>query len=110
MDNNSVVVLVTAPSRETARQIARHVVENRLAACASILGPVESIYTWQGAVQAEEEVLLIIKTRAALVEPSLIPAIKSIHPYDVPEIIALPVVSGLKDYLGWINEVTQQSE
>jgi len=101
------VVLVTVPNKEVARSVAHHLVENRLAACANIISTVESIYSWEGKIQQDEEVLLLIKTRMELVEGSLIPAVKSIHPYEVPEIIALPVTAGSQSYLNWISEVTR---
>lgn len=106
MEDQVVVVLVTAPSPESGRQIARRLVEQKLAACVNLIAPVRSIYTWQGAVQEDEETLLVIKTRAELVERQLIPAIRAEHPYQVPEILALPVAAGSADYLRWIAEVT----
>jgi len=107
MASSYVIVLITAPSRVIARTIANQLVENGLAACVNILPPMESIYAWEGKIQREEEVLLIVKTRAELVEKELIPAVKAVHPYEVPEIIALPVQAGSKSYLDWIGEVTK---
>ncbi len=101
------VVLITAPSREVAWAIANPLVENGLAACVNIIAPIESIYSWDGKIQHDEAVLLIIKTRAELVEGQLIPAVKAIHPYDVPEIIALPIQAGSQSYLDWIGSVTK---
>ena len=97
-----IVVLTTCPDDAVAARIAREVVESGLAACVSRLGPVHSTYRWQGAVQDEPEVLLVIKTigaRYAELEMRL----KSIHPYEVPEIIALPVIRGSADYLAWLG-------
>ncbi len=99
-----VVVLVTAPSREVARQIADTLLEKKLVACVNIVAPIESLYTWRGERCTDEEVLLLIKTRANLFTEQLVPAIKAIHPYEVPEIIALPIVAGSGDYLAWIDE------
>lgn len=106
-ENHSAVVLVTAPDRETARQISRAVVENRAAACVNILPAVESIYRWEGEVQTEQEILLLIKTRISLIDGTLIPLIKEHHPYQVPEIIALPITRGSADYLDWILDSTE---
>jgi periplasmic divalent cation tolerance protein len=103
---NEMVVFVTAPTREIARTIGRALVEQKLAACANITLPVESIYSWQGQVQQEEEVLIILKTRADIFD-RLTATVISLHPYDVPEIIALPIERGLPAYLNWIGEVTQ---
>jgi periplasmic divalent cation tolerance protein len=104
--SQAIVVLITAPSKEVGRQIARALLESKLAACVNILSPVNSLYTWQGKICDDEEVLLIVKSRADLFENRLIPAVQQIHPYDVPEIIALPVSMGLHSYLDWIAAET----
>ncbi len=96
------VVLTTCPDEAVAARIARDPVESGLAACVSRMGPVHSTYRWRGATQDEPEVLLVIKTvgtRYSELEMRL----KSLHPYEVPEIIALPVTSGSADYLGWLG-------
>ncbi len=100
------IVLITAPSREVGRDIANKLVESGLAACVNLLAPIESIYSWEGKIQHDEEVVLIVKTRAALVESEVIPAVKAMHPYDVPEIIGLPIAAGSAEYLEWIGAVT----
>jgi len=97
-----IVVLTTCPDEAAAASIARDLVESGLAACVSRVGPVHSTFRWQGAIQDEPEVLLVIKTvipRYSELEMRL----KSLHPYEVPEIIALPVVAGSADYLGWLR-------
>jgi len=106
MNEQPIVVLITAPSPEVAEEIATMLVERRLAACANIINPVRSLFTWQGQVSDERETLLIVKSRADLFEGQLVPAVKEIHPYETPEIIALPVILGAPDYLTWIREVT----
>lgn len=106
MADQFIVVLITAPSQEVGEQIAAALLEARLAACVNILPAVQSIYAWKGAVQNDQEVLLLVKTRLALFAERLVPAIKAIHPYEVPEIIALPVLSGSQDYLDWIAAET----
>jgi periplasmic divalent cation tolerance protein len=107
MKHSYVIVMITVPSREVGQQIANLLLERRLAACINILSPVTSIYTWEGRAHTDEEALLIVKTRQELFEEQLVPAVQAVHPYDVPEIIALPVLMGSGNYLDWINEVTQ---
>lgn len=107
MTDSYIPALVTAPSFETAEGIARNLVEQKLAACVNILPGVRSIYAWKGEIQADEEVLLLNKTRAALFAERLAPAIKALHPYEVPEIIALPIEMGAADYLDWVGQETQ---
>ncbi len=103
--NDHLVVLVTAESGEQARQLARQLLQNRLAACVNFV-PVESMFLWQGAIQEEKEVLMIIKTRSGSFD-DLMAAIKSAHSYDTPEIIGMPIVVGSREYLKWIDhEVT----
>lgn len=95
--------LTTTPSRTTARRIARVLVDRRLAACVQIVGPIESIYRWQGRVETAREWLCLIKTsRARFREVSA--TIVEIHPYDTPEIVALPVSAGSRRYLDWLAE------
>lgn len=103
---NAIVVLITAPSEEVGRGIAQALLDNKLAACVNIVAPINSLYLWQGDINDDEEVLLIVKSRAELFEQGLIPAVKEVHPYDVPEIIALPILLGDQDYLDWIEAET----
>jgi periplasmic divalent cation tolerance protein len=98
------VVTTTAPSREVAGAIADALLEQRLAACIQVF-PIESVYRWQGQRTEETEYLLFIKTREALYE-QVQALVRSVHPYEVPEILSLPVTAGLPDYLAWISEVT----
>lgn len=95
------LVITNCPDEETANRIALAVVEAKLAACVNILPRVQSIYRWQGAVESAAEVPLLIKTTAAAY-PALEAAIRESHPYDVPEIIALPITAGLPAYLNWL--------
>lgn len=95
------VVMVTAASRNEAEAIAQNLVASKLAACVSIM-PIRSIYTWQGQVHNEEEWQLLIKTDLALFE-TLEAKIRELHSYEVPEIIALPIVTGSAPYLAWIS-------
>jgi periplasmic divalent cation tolerance protein len=96
-----VVVLATAPSRDVAADLVNSVVEERLAACGNIVPDILSIYRWEGAVERQEEVLIIFKTERAAV-PRLLARIADLHPYDVPEALAFDVVAGLPPYLTWV--------
>lgn len=100
-DQVAVVVLCTFPDVEKARAIAAELVERRLAACVNLLPGVESIYRWEGKVERAGEVLAVIKTTRY---PELETALKELHPYEVPEILALPVAAGLAGYLKWLGE------
>jgi periplasmic divalent cation tolerance protein len=106
MDAEHIIVFITAPSREAGEQVARALLDKRLAACVNIVPAVDSLYWWQGAIQSEQEVLLIAKSRAKLFEEGIIPAVRAVHPYDVPEIIAMPILMGSRQYLDWIDEET----
>jgi periplasmic divalent cation tolerance protein len=101
------LVYITAPSLEEATAIGRLLVTERLAACANLLPGMRSIYHWQGAVEEADEVVLIAKTRSALVPP-LIARVKHAHSYDVPCIVSLPIEDGDPDYLRWLAEETTQ--
>lgn len=97
------VVLCTVGKAEDAEYLARELVERRLAACVNVLPPVASIFRWRGEVERSEETLLVIKTTEARFE-ALRETILSLHGYDVPEIIALPVTAGHGPYLAWLEE------
>ena len=104
-DSGKVVVFVTASSEEEAEKIASLLLEQRKAACVNVVPRVSSRFWWQGRLDSAQESLLIIKTRAALV-PELTDIVKKAHSYSVPEIVALPVVAGNKDYLDWVDRET----
>ncbi|MFN3395346.1 MAG: divalent-cation tolerance protein CutA [Thermodesulfovibrionales bacterium] len=101
----AIVVYITAPNEEEAAKIARTIVEERLAGCVNIVKGIRSIYSWQGKIEDESEVLMVVKTRKELFE-SLSKRVKELHSYTVPEIIALPIIEGFDDYLNWLKEVT----
>ena len=101
------VVLMTAPDAEIAASVARALVDERLIVCANVLPGVTSIYRWQGAVHADAEVLVVMKTREALV-PRLVERAAELHPYEVPELLALPVMDGLPAYCRWVMDETAQ--
>jgi periplasmic divalent cation tolerance protein len=88
---------------EEARAIASRLVEEQLAACVQIVDPITSVYTWQGNIEEEREVLLLIKSTQDLVSP-VADLLDRIHPYEVPELIATPIVDGSTAYLSWLGE------
>jgi len=98
-----IVILITCASKEEAEKIANALVETKLAACVNIAGGVNSVFRWQGKLDKAEEILLIAKTQENKLA-AVIDKVKSLHSYEVPEIIALPVVGGNTDYLKWIDE------
>jgi periplasmic divalent cation tolerance protein len=98
---DALVVLVTTPSAELAAGLARTLVEERLAACGNVLPGVRSLYRWEGEVHDDTEALLVLKTSRARFE-ALRERVLSLHPYDVPEVLALPVEAGSAPYLAWI--------
>ena len=105
MDDTYLVVLVTVPSREVGREVANKLVDKRLAACVNLVPGVVSIYRWQGKLEEDDELLLVIKTRASHFK-RLAAEIKKMHPYDLPEVIGLPIVQGSQEYLTWLGGET----
>ncbi|HET8541680.1 MAG TPA: divalent-cation tolerance protein CutA [Anaeromyxobacter sp.] len=103
---DALVVLVTTPTPERAAEIARALVEERLAACGNVVPGLRSIYRWEGKVQDEGEALLVLKTTRARFE-ALRDRVLALHPYEVPEVIALPVEAGGARYLAWIADETR---
>ncbi len=100
-----IVVLMTAANREEANRIAETLIEANLAACVQILPEMQSVYRWQGTIAHENEVLLLAKTtREKFVE--LDQAVRSVHSYETPEIVALPIVAGSEPYLKWLFDVS----
>ena len=102
MSVNYCLVLCTCPDADTANELAVGLVEQRLAACVNVLPGVTSVYGWEGRVEKSSEQLLLIKTEAAGL-PGLEAFIKQQHPYEVPEIIAIPIEGGSQDYFDWIS-------
>lgn len=101
------MLLVTCPDPRVAESIARALVEERLAACGNVVGPVTSVYRWKGRMHRDSEVLLLLKTRRGLVRRCT-ERVTSLHPYELPEILALPVVGGLPAYLAWVDSETRR--
>lgn len=102
-------VLTQMPDRESAESLARSLLDGRLAACVNILPPCRSIYRWRNAVEAADEVPLLIKTTEARYA-EVQAAIRAGHPYELPEIVALPVAAGLPGYLAWVAAETGDGE
>jgi periplasmic divalent cation tolerance protein len=98
-------VVTTTASRDEAERIARSLVEERLAACVQIVGPITSTYRWQGKIETSEEWQCWAKSRGELYA-QIEQAIRRLHPYEVPEILAVPVVAGSDSYLKWLREET----
>ncbi len=107
MESEYLVVFCTCPA-DAARKLTEMLLARHLAACVNCVPGIESSYWWQGHIQHDQEALLVIKTRRGRF-PELRDAILENHPYDVPEIIALPMVEGSKDYLRWIDESLDES-
>ena len=103
---DKIVVLSTCPTAEEAGKIARRLVEKRLAACVNILAGARSVYHWQGAIEENEEILLLIKSRRDLFA-TLRAELERIHSYEVPEVIALPIVDGSPSSLDWLERETE---
>lgn len=102
----ALVCLATCPDTATATRIADTLVGEHLAACVNLLPGVRSIYRWEGRVTSDDEVLLVIKTTGARLD-ALGARLQALHPYDVPELVALPVTGGLAPYLQWIGDATR---
>jgi periplasmic divalent cation tolerance protein len=101
MADEVLLAISTFPDAETATRIGRQLVNDKLAACANIGAPVQSIYRWQGKIEESQETMVFFKTTAAQFD-ALQAALRTLHPYEVPELVALPVTNGLPDYLRWV--------
>jgi len=101
-----IVVIMTTSNKEEAEKIVRSLLKERLIACANILGPVSSLFWWQGKIDEAKEFLVFMKSHKSLFE-RLSERVREIHSYDVPEIIALPIIEGSPPYLDWMNTCLQ---
>ncbi|MCS7044444.1 MAG: divalent-cation tolerance protein CutA [Bryobacteraceae bacterium] len=106
---DKIIVLTTCSSEEEAGRLARLLVEERLAACVQILAPMRSVYRWRGALEESEERLLVIKSRRGLFG-TLSRRLRAAHSYEVPEILAVPVIDGSEDYLLWMDSELRPGE
>lgn len=105
MPEQRLIVLCTAPDQATAEHIAGALVDEQLAACVNILPQLTSVYRWQGTRETDTEVLLIIKTREGVYQ-NLERRVVELHPYELPEVVAVPLVGGLTGYLTWVDQMT----
>ena len=103
---NPCMIYITAPGMEEAEKISRALLEEKLVACVNILDGMKSMYWWQGKIESASEVVLIAKTRESLVDRA-IEKVKSLHSYDCPCIVSLPIQKGNKDFLEWLDQETQ---
>lgn len=103
-----VIIFTTVSNKKEAQGIAQAVLQKKLAACVNILDNLESVFWWEGKIDAAREVLLMIKSQKRLL-PKIIKLIKSRHSYEVPEIVALPIIAGNPDYLRWIDDAVGKS-
>jgi periplasmic divalent cation tolerance protein len=104
-ENSSIMILVTCPDVKTAKRIASSIIRKRLAACVNIITGVRSVYRWKGKVEETSEKLLLIKSRRRLLN-KITQDVKQNHPYLVPEIVALPIMGGSREYLQWVAKET----
>lgn len=105
MNHTPLIVLTTFPDFQSAQKTAHEIISNRLAACVNILPQVNSVYEWEGNIETQQEHMLILKTSQRCFA-SLEEAIRGLHPYELPEIIATPITHGSRDYLDWIESQT----
>jgi periplasmic divalent cation tolerance protein len=101
-NKDAIIIFSTCPDKNSAEKIAKELVENELAACVNMIEGLTSIYRWQGQICRDQELLLIIKTTSSKLN-ELETKIKALHPYQLPEIIALPINMGSKEYLNWLK-------
>jgi len=101
-----IVVYITTSSVSEAKKIGRLLVEEKLAACSNIISPIRSIYSWQGRICDDKEALMILKTKRKLFK-NIVARVEKLHSYDVPEIIAIPIIEGSGKYLSWLNKETK---
>jgi len=107
--NEYIQVITTINNKEAAERIASYLVESRLVACAQVSGPITSVYRWKGNVETEEEWYCLVKTEKRFY-PQVEQAIKELHPYEVAEIIAVPIIAGSPSYLEWVSDNIRSSE
>ena len=104
--SNYIIIYITTGSINEAKKIGRVLVEEKLVACSNIISPIRSIYRWQGKICDDKEALMVLKTKKKLFK-QIIKRVETLHSYDVPEIIAMPIIEGSSKYLSWLNEETK---
>lgn len=105
MKQSFVQVITTVSEKKDAERLAKYILDERLGSCVQIIGPLKSVYRWKGKIEKTLEWACLIKTRKTLYK-KVETAIKKIHPYEVPEIIAIPIAEGSKDYFKWLSDET----
>lgn len=103
---NLVVMYITAPSKEVGRKLSEILVKEKLIACCNMVENVESIYEWKGKVEQDTEVLMIVKSRQDYID-KIVEVVTKNHPYEVPEVIAMPIIGGNKQYMEWVESTTK---
>ena len=106
-ESGAIVVFITTATAEEAQLISRMLLEQRKAACVNIVPKVDSLFWWQGELNSTQESLVIIKTKASLL-PEIINQVRAAHSYEVPEIIAMPIIGGNEEYLNWIDDEVRE--
>lgn len=109
MEDNYIIILVTTTNKEEAEKISKALLNEKLVACVNIIGPVSSFFWWQEKIENAEEYMLIMKSHSKLFE-KLSEKVKALHSYEVPEIIALPIIKGHKAYVEWLDRCIKQSQ
>ena len=104
--DQNIVIFITTGTDGEARRVAEALLEQRKAACVTIAPTVTSLFWWENRIDSDQESLLIVKSKASLLD-EIVSLVKGVHSYDVPEVIALPIIGGNFDYLSWIGEQTQ---
>ena len=104
--SNYIVIFITTSSINEAKKIGRSLVEEKLAACSNIISPIRSIYSWRGEICDDKETLIILKTKKNLFK-QIENRVKELHSYEVPEIIAIPIIEGSDKYLSWVRDETK---
>lgn len=105
--SDAVVIFITAGSIEESRAIAQVLLDKKKTACVNIVPQVESLFWWQGKVDSERECLLVIKTKASVLD-EVIKLVKQVHSYEVAEVIAMPIIGGNEDYLKWVDDEVEE--
>ena len=103
---DEIIVLITTSTRDEAAKIGKALVDGRLAACVNIVPEVRSLFFWEGKTQDEREALLICKSRLSRMQ-QLVEQVKSLHSYTIPEVIALPIIAGSREYLDWVKDAME---
>jgi len=102
MNTSYIVILITTKDKKEANKIAQGLLQDKLIACANIIGGIQSLFWWQGKIDSSKEILLVLKSKKSLFK-KIFAKVKSLHSYQNPEIIAMPIVDGSKEYLNWID-------